>query len=202
MTTPRLSVRTSPPWEGLGRLPYYCSRRDAADEMPLKALVLIFVSLPLSPILVLGASFLLLLVLFAVCCTITKKKFYCVCCHFLGFRKYVVRQQVIRLKGVTGVTANLKWILKCFLGKFLFDAFMRQLLEYAAERDALKEDVEHEHMMCGWLTQGVRMVSTTCDDAWHKENNAWKACRLWVLWSIKHKSEGSREISVRLTIGR
>ena len=79
MTTPRLSVRTSPPWEklgeasfpsllgrGLGRLPYYCSRRDAADEMPLKALVLIFVSLPLSPFLVLGASFLLLLVLFSV----------------------------------------------------------------------------------------------------------------------------------------
>ena len=56
--------------------------------------------------------------------------------------------------------------------------------------------------MCGWLTQGVRMVSTTCDDAWYKENNAWKACRLWALWSIKHKSEGSRKISVRLTIGR
>ena len=36
---------------------FYCSRRDAADNMPLKALVLIFVSLPLSPFLVLGASF-------------------------------------------------------------------------------------------------------------------------------------------------
>lgn len=40
---------------------------------------------------------------------------------------------------MTGVTAKLKWILKCFLGKFLFDAFMRQLLEYAAERDVAKE---------------------------------------------------------------
>ena len=75
MLTPRLPVRTCSLWESLWRLPYYCSRRDAADDMPLKALVLIFVSLPLSPFLVLGASFLLLLVLFAVCCTITKKKF-------------------------------------------------------------------------------------------------------------------------------
>ena len=57
-------------------------------------------------------------------------------------------------------------------------------------------------MMCGWLTQDVRMVSTTRDDAWHKENNAWKACRLWVLWSIRHKGDGAIEISVRLTIGR
>lgn len=70
-----------------------------------------------------------------------RKSFYCVCCHFLVFYKGVVRQQVIRLKRVTGVTANLKWILKCFLGKFLFDAFMRQLSEYAAERDVVKEDV-------------------------------------------------------------
>ena len=46
------------------------------------------------------------------------------------------------------------------------------------------------------------MVSTTCDDAWHKENNAWKACRLWVLWSVRHKGEGAIEISVRLTTGR
>jgi hypothetical protein len=46
------------------------------------------------------------------------------------------------------------------------------------------------------------MVSTTCDDAWHKENNAWKACRLWVLWSVRHKGDGTREISVRLTTGR
>jgi len=49
-----------------------------------------------------------------------RKSFYCVCCHFLGFCKDVVKQQVIRLKGVTGVTANLKWIQKCFLGMFLF----------------------------------------------------------------------------------
>ncbi len=46
------------------------------------------------------------------------------------------------------------------------------------------------------------MVSTTRDDAWHKENNAWKACRLWILWSVRHKGEGAREISVRLTTGR
>ena len=50
--TPRLPVRTSPPWEGLGEAPwgvlpsssFYCSRRDAADGMPVMALVLIFVS--------------------------------------------------------------------------------------------------------------------------------------------------------------
>ena len=42
---------------------------------------------------------------------------------------------------MTGVTANLKWILKYPLGKFLFDAFMRQLLLYAAKRDVVKEDV-------------------------------------------------------------
>ena len=42
---------------------------------------------------------------------------------------------------MTGVTANSKLGLKCFLGKFLFDAFMRQLSEYAVERDVLKEDV-------------------------------------------------------------
>ena len=49
---PRLPVRTSPPWEGLGEAPwgcsspssFYCSRRDAADGMPVMALVLIFVS--------------------------------------------------------------------------------------------------------------------------------------------------------------
>ena len=54
MFTPRLSVRTSPPWEGLGEAPwgcsspssFYCSRRDAADGMPVMALVLIFVSPP------------------------------------------------------------------------------------------------------------------------------------------------------------
>ena len=46
------------------------------------------------------------------------------------------------------------------------------------------------------------MVSTTCDDAWHKENNAWKACRLWALWSVKRKSDETGEISVRLTTGR
>ena len=81
------------PGRGVGRLlPYYCSRRDAANNMPLKALVLIFVSLPLSPFLVLGASFLLLLVLFVVCCSLLGKSFYCVCCHFLGFCKDVVRQ--------------------------------------------------------------------------------------------------------------
>lgn len=120
MLTPRLPVRTCSLWESLWRLPYYCSRRDAANDMPLKALVLIFVSLPLSPFLVLGASFLLLLVLFVVCCSLLGKSFYCVCCHFLGFRKDVVRQMVIRPQGVTGVTANLKWILKCFLGMFLF----------------------------------------------------------------------------------
>ena len=52
MFTPRLPVRTSPPWEGLGEAPwgvlpsssFYCSRRDAADGMPVMALVLIFVS--------------------------------------------------------------------------------------------------------------------------------------------------------------
>ena len=56
MFIPRLPVRTSPPWEGLGEaawggrlgvLPsssFYCSRRDAADGMPVMALVLIFVS--------------------------------------------------------------------------------------------------------------------------------------------------------------
>jgi len=46
------------------------------------------------------------------------------------------------------------------------------------------------------------MVSTTCDDAWHKENNAWKACRLWVLWSVRHKGDGTREISIQLMPGR
>lgn len=134
MLTPRLPVRISPPWEklgeasfpsllgrGLGRLPYYCSRRDAADEMPLKALVLIFVSLP--PFTLFGVRG-----KFFCCCwycslydvLLLRKSFYCVCCHFLGFCKGVVRQQVIRRKGVTGVTANLKWIQKCFLGIFLF----------------------------------------------------------------------------------
>ena len=52
MFTPQLPVRTSPPWEGLGEAPwgcstpssFYCSRRDAADGMPVMALVLIFVS--------------------------------------------------------------------------------------------------------------------------------------------------------------
>ena len=52
MFIPRLPVRTSPPWEGLGEAPwgvlppssFYCSRRDAADGMPVMALVLIFVS--------------------------------------------------------------------------------------------------------------------------------------------------------------
>ena len=49
MFIPRLPVRTSPPWEGLGEASlspssFYCSRRDAADGMPVMALVLIFVS--------------------------------------------------------------------------------------------------------------------------------------------------------------
>lgn len=78
------------PGRGVGRLlPYYCSRRDAANEMPLKALVLIFVSLPLSPFLVLGASFLLLLVLFAVWCSITKKKFLL---HLLSLFRFLQRR--------------------------------------------------------------------------------------------------------------
>ena len=146
MLTPRLPVRTSPPWEGLGEasflsllgrglgrlLPYYCSRRDAADEMPLKALVLIFVSLPLSPFLVLGASFFCCWYCSLYAALLLRKSFYFVCCHFLGFCKGVVRQQVIRRKGVTGVTANLKRILKCPPGMFLFDTFMRQLLKPAA----------------------------------------------------------------------
>ena len=49
MFIPRLPVRTSPPWEGLEEASlspssFYCSRRDAADGMPVMALVLIFVS--------------------------------------------------------------------------------------------------------------------------------------------------------------
>ena len=54
MFIPRLPVRTSPPWEELGEASwmfspssFYCSRRDAADGMPVMALVLIFVSPPL-----------------------------------------------------------------------------------------------------------------------------------------------------------
>ena len=84
------------------------------------SLVLIFVSLPLSPFLVLGASFFCSWYCSLYGVLLLRKSFYCVCCHFLGFRKDVVRLQVIRKKGVTGVTANLKRILKCFLGIYLF----------------------------------------------------------------------------------
>ena len=121
------------PGRGLGRLPYYCSRRDAADEMPLKALVLIFVSLPLSPFLVLGASFLLLVVLFSVWCTITKKKFFL--CLLSLFRFLQRRCKTTGYKAAGDDRSDSKFkigILKCFSVSSFFDAFMRQLLEYAA----------------------------------------------------------------------
>lgn len=121
MTTPRLSVRTSPPWEGLGRLPYYCSQRDAANEMPLKALVLIFVSLPLSPFLVLGVSFLLLLVLFSVCCSITKKKFLLRLLSLFSFLQRRCKTDGYKATGCDRSDSKFRiGILKCFLGMFLF----------------------------------------------------------------------------------
>ena len=118
------------PGRGVGRLlPYYCSRRDAANEMPLKALVLIFVSLPLSPFLVLGASFLLLLVLFAVWCSITKKKFLLRLLSLFRFLPRRCKTDGYKATGCDRSDSKFRiGILKYFLSKFLFDAFMRQLL--------------------------------------------------------------------------
>ena len=133
MLTPRLPVRTCSLWESLWRLPYYCSRRDAADDMPLKALVLIFVSLPLSPFLVLGASFLLLLVLFAVCCTITKKKFLLCLLSLFRFLQRRCKTAGYKAEGCDRSDSKFRiGSLKCFLGMLFFDAFMRQLLKHAA----------------------------------------------------------------------
>ena len=95
---PRLPVRTSPPWEGLGEAPwgcsspssFYCSRRDAADGMPVMALVLIFVS-PHSP---LGVR-----VFYASCfaalfpCLSSKDMSSREICHQ---RKYVIKRYVIK----------------------------------------------------------------------------------------------------------
>ena len=118
------------PGRGVGRLlPYYCSRRDAADEMPLKALVLIFVSLSLSPFLVLGASFLLLLVLFAVWCSITKKKFLLRLLSLFRFLPRRCKTDGYKATGCDRSDSKFKMDSE-MLSRYipLYNAFMRQLL--------------------------------------------------------------------------
>lgn len=97
--------------------------------MPLKALVLIFVSLPLSPFLVLGASFLLPLVLFAVWCSITKKKFLL---RLLSLFRFLKRRcKTDGYKAAGGDRSDSKFKMDSeMLSRYvpLYNAFMRQLL--------------------------------------------------------------------------